>query len=414
MKKMVCEICESRKIKKIGDVFVCEECGTEYDLESAKKLLKEVDIESKKTDNQIIKNEEASKIIKNDDDKYILLKYLKNWYELINGLSNINFWIRIEDKNLLQKGDLNTIKNYVQAEQKRDIPLIDKNWFIRCLDVKFTFEDVDKLKNISQLYPVGKDPIDLFRNNYYIKKCEDLFQKAKYEKIYVNGQGPFYCYFFGDVQKKFKVGYPWAIMNESYENWLNFAKTQEEYISVYDTVQKGMFFDKVQHTIIEKQISAEEFKKNIVTLYKQIKDRHKELVDFYNSNFEVMKKTYMELLSKIEELEEYFNLPLKYRRIDYIYNLITYINDGRVDSWKEAINLLETEIFQNNLITSMKNIEKTIANIDKTVSFSSIMLNSKLTNISQNISNISGVINSCNESLNKIQKDTRFNLICDL
>lgn len=43
MKKMVCEICGSQSIKKDNGIFVCQECGTEYSLEEAKKLL--VDIE---------------------------------------------------------------------------------------------------------------------------------------------------------------------------------------------------------------------------------------------------------------------------------------------------------------------------------------------------------------------------------
>ena len=29
MKKMICEICESQKIKKENGVFVCQDCGTE-------------------------------------------------------------------------------------------------------------------------------------------------------------------------------------------------------------------------------------------------------------------------------------------------------------------------------------------------------------------------------------------------
>ena len=49
---MVCEICESQSIKKENGVFVCLECGTEYSLDEAKKLLKEIDEELVKNDSK--------------------------------------------------------------------------------------------------------------------------------------------------------------------------------------------------------------------------------------------------------------------------------------------------------------------------------------------------------------------------
>ena len=46
MKKMICEICGSQSIRKENGVFICQECGTEYSLEEAKKLLKEIEGEA--------------------------------------------------------------------------------------------------------------------------------------------------------------------------------------------------------------------------------------------------------------------------------------------------------------------------------------------------------------------------------
>lgn len=42
MKRMVCEICDSTNIVKRNEVFECQECGTQYSPEEARKLLKEI------------------------------------------------------------------------------------------------------------------------------------------------------------------------------------------------------------------------------------------------------------------------------------------------------------------------------------------------------------------------------------
>lgn len=56
MKKMVCEICGSQSIRKENGVFVCKECGAEYSLDDAKKLLKE-------TSTTTVKIEDKNKVI---------------------------------------------------------------------------------------------------------------------------------------------------------------------------------------------------------------------------------------------------------------------------------------------------------------------------------------------------------------
>lgn len=47
MKAMKCEMCDSNDIVKEGDLYVCQNCGTKYEPEAAKKLLVEVDDTSK-------------------------------------------------------------------------------------------------------------------------------------------------------------------------------------------------------------------------------------------------------------------------------------------------------------------------------------------------------------------------------
>ena len=92
MKKMVCEICESQSIKKENGVFVCQECGTEYSLEDAKKLLKEI------PENIIVKNENATTTIneitysERKQEKGELLNVLLMWANVIKSLSEQKFF----------------------------------------------------------------------------------------------------------------------------------------------------------------------------------------------------------------------------------------------------------------------------------------------------------------------------------
>ena len=93
MKKMVCEICNSQNIKKENGMFVCKECGTEYSLEEAKKLIKDVeDINGLSTSFNIDSLiETGNKIIKKfpvDNSQINLLKDIKEKI-LLNDYENI-------------------------------------------------------------------------------------------------------------------------------------------------------------------------------------------------------------------------------------------------------------------------------------------------------------------------------------
>ena len=84
MKKMVCEICGSQAIKKEHGCFVCKECGTEYSLEDAKKLLVSVDdpLDTKSQDNA---NTDVS-------GKEKLLYALNLWTLTLSKIPDVKFW----------------------------------------------------------------------------------------------------------------------------------------------------------------------------------------------------------------------------------------------------------------------------------------------------------------------------------
>ena len=105
MKKMVCEICNSQNIKKENGVFVCKECGTEYSLEEAKKLMKEVEGSGElqassnidtliETGNKIIQKfpVDSSQIdlLKNIKEKILLVDYENIYGKLFESIVEIH------------------------------------------------------------------------------------------------------------------------------------------------------------------------------------------------------------------------------------------------------------------------------------------------------------------------------------
>ena len=43
MKKIVCDLCDSTEFVKEGGMFICQGCGTQYSLEEAKSMMREVE-----------------------------------------------------------------------------------------------------------------------------------------------------------------------------------------------------------------------------------------------------------------------------------------------------------------------------------------------------------------------------------
>ena len=104
MKKMVCEICESQKIKKENGVFICQDCGTEYSLEEAKKLL--IDI-------YVTKDYFNSTNKLNVNEEQFLKEKLSLWAEILKNIELCRFYYSFyeNDNELLWK--LNSLNDII-------------------------------------------------------------------------------------------------------------------------------------------------------------------------------------------------------------------------------------------------------------------------------------------------------------
>ena len=88
MKKMVCEICGSQRIQKQNGVFACQECGTEYSLDEAKKLLQEVEA----INDLPLPNEKENESQSNGGEKLLAILYA--WAKLIQAIpGDLELWI---------------------------------------------------------------------------------------------------------------------------------------------------------------------------------------------------------------------------------------------------------------------------------------------------------------------------------
>ena len=94
MKKMVCEICGGSNFRKENDSFICKDCGMEYSLEAAKKLLIEVEnTNNTQNETQIKKNEESNLV---EINSYLKEK-LVLWAKIISSLQKYQTLFSFKD-----------------------------------------------------------------------------------------------------------------------------------------------------------------------------------------------------------------------------------------------------------------------------------------------------------------------------
>ena len=92
MKKLTCEMCGSTELLKQDGVFVCQNCGTKYSLEEAKKMMIEGTVD---VSGSTVKIDDTAKI-----DNYLILA--ENAYDANNQKETENYCnkiIEIDSKN---------------------------------------------------------------------------------------------------------------------------------------------------------------------------------------------------------------------------------------------------------------------------------------------------------------------------
>ena len=88
MKRIVCEMCGSTNLIKQNGVFVCQECGTQYSVEEARKMMVEGTVDVKGTV-KVDRSSEVDNILKNADTTYSDGNY-KEAFDLYSQAMNID------------------------------------------------------------------------------------------------------------------------------------------------------------------------------------------------------------------------------------------------------------------------------------------------------------------------------------
>lgn len=408
MKKMVCEICGSQSIRKEKGVFICQECGTEYSIEEAKKLLKEisndvkiVEISNEKTENELVRNNE---------NKYVLLRNLRDWLILVSSFEDVYFWIgnfaKIE--NLCDENNLCLMKDSINNSIKVNFPVLNTDVLAEIISDKIS----DSQNRLFNQFYSGDDNIkETIFSNPVISNAYKLFKEYADEQCLVNGKYYYKYMFF--LNWNYERGIPFKNLYNYPNNWFLLVKDQKNgtrFVAADTQVHKGIFGDRVSNNILL-TLDATNFITTLDELSKQLIERHTCLEKFYLEHFDEMKQCFIELMEQMDKMIMAFDLPVKYRNIKDILLLIKYIRDGRVDNWKEAVNLLELEKYQENLLLKLENINITISNLNSIIENGLSMTNEQLSNISTELMSLNSKMNENIYALRKIMNYERLNLI---
>lgn len=402
MKKMVCEVCGSTRIKKNNNVFLCQECGIEYSLEDVRKLLVEVDDDA--DNNQIISTIQKDSIL----EKNLLLKNLLNWAEIIKIFEGFS------EKGIYLKNpwtdDFCFETNYSATKEKFIEKTIDGALKSTTVEYKF-FET--HLKEINCEYL--KDSY-----NKLIQFYNELQKYTIHEALAIGGivvvRGMKHERFFHDfdyiIPNRYGVAIPFA-------KWINKIKCMPRTILIKRDVS-GFFASRdLKFDVCDFDKCRLETNRVFDFVYE------KYINEFYDGivNKIILERTnlYKSLILCAKECEEKFYLPVQYRNIESIVGIIKIINDGKADTWKEAVVLYDTETFRKNLLNGIGNMYYALADLKnsiesgfRAISMDLQKIDSKLFSIDQSISNLNLKINETNESLKKIKNYSFINAISSI
>lgn len=401
MKKIVCEICGSTKLRKTGDFFVCQECGTEYSLSEAQNLLK--DINDTVQNNNIEKNTNLKIGPVQEDVKY-LASQIKSWGSLCMLAENLVKLTRVKNVNI---NDLSFWSPDAFDEIK---PIRIASFSSPSLEKKYSqkkqndvsFDDKFK-KSFSKLEDIYYEGIE----NFY-----DLPSRVEPDCRYWIYDNALKCY--GALKDVFK---PYTAPFYGLEEFVDlYIKNDTKFLIMEKYVKYKLFGN--HHLQIGSTYYSDDFqtlikalakiKKDNLQLDKELKDKIKQKYDYYVSNFPNFSKIHKNILVTSAGLEKIFNLPVKYRTSAHCIKFLDLILDGRAENWKELVNLYETVLHREVLEASLTKVFSTLDTLNKTLLKGFSMVNYHLNSINSNICVISDQIDNVASKIDDI--DTNVNV----
>lgn len=427
MKKMVCEICESQSIRKENGVFVCQECGTEYSIEEAKKLLKEIgDAETAKNDTGSEEANNKVTISKSfEKNKNEILYYLYLWLDILSKFKDATFWCGKDSYGLVNSEYV----DYVVNSKKVAIPSLPDSIFYKDVPLeelrKYRFYDADTL-SLELLY-------HFYDSDSKIKGLIDNFNKEIRFSKFLDPNNPYqsfessdYKYYLGPLPNGKICSLEYALTHQgetftSTSQWMIYTALGRNsnfpngrFDIKMQSAERGFIAYKYKFDYVTSSFQVDaimSFIKNKVGLYKE---RHNKLIAYYEEHFDEAMENYKKLAEEIIELNKVFSLPDDYRKLSSLSYLINCFKNGRADSWKEAVNLLELEKNLSNISFKLDMISSELRILRADLQVSLTQIGMGLLHISDSLSSINDNLINVNAGVKQIMYDTRYSLICQL
>lgn len=322
MKKMICEICNSSRIKKIDDVFVCQECGTEYGLEEAKKLLKEIQSEEDivfiekhtSTPNGLINFELLAHLIKyafiqhafDVSSEFLLQKRFNSngtWSVIINELKLHNF-----PKNIFKPSHI--------SDWEYHFPYLDKNDTngIVC-DFETAMKELEK-QPCYKAFRSARDQFQYATNTDY--SALGTIKSQNYKNTIRSSDRRFKKYVH-------EISLPSDIWDWAKEH----IKTGVSYNWVATVMKRGFFSNSFSDVILHefKVQNCVEFIANKIRAMDNLKQIGlNKGVQFLVDNFEESKNTFIKLGEIAEELDKITPMPFNLRNWKHMVYLVNLVN----------------------------------------------------------------------------------------
>ena len=373
---MVCEICGSQKIKKENDVFICQECGTEYSLEEARKLLKEVDGEASSEIN-IVKVAKEQNTDVSGKDKLITLLYY--WALNLSKLPDITVWFGYEysalccdefwSETLPNIVDLKIEKHFLKIDYKKVYSIdgfrLNTRTYGQYYDAATRF-DKEKAYIAARFYNSELN-LDMILENI-MKKSSNYNRITSFFERYGN------TYFF---KWGLSDGYPLKVFYTSEsDHFIAYAQTHyDKYISdpssraelALYSKEPGWFGTKFVPAPSNVQSSFVNILKKSADTVKEFVREHNQLMDYYSSKYEEVCEITKEIMKNCKDLEKELFLPIKYRNLSTIFNLIDLLRDGKATNWTDLINLYDTHQYRLGVYEKLDAINSKLDSIQQTL-----------------------------------------------
>lgn len=434
MKKMICEICGSQSIRKENGVFVCQECGTEYSLEEAKNLLKDVDGSGESTTKPQEENKDKA-FLTAPKEKDQLINVLHAWYEYMLSLERVkSFFVHLDLPAVFPR----TVEmvNNAKIKYTKELLLTDFNRDTfkeseRGTFINFYYKDFSLNKNLAATLPRFPFTYCLLANT---KKYIDFIYKnleliKKHTSFRTENIGPHVSRRYSSHclvrSKKDKKCYLSINANLEDVNYLFEKAIKNAYfidkigsedleLVVQETVAETGYIEEktglFKNKIVTKNINTSStreyvppFANEILSFFKSPYDYMKTLQDFYKEQYDYLesclpkvKKAYAELESDKATYVKIFDLPERYRSSNAIASLIELLYIGRADSWKEAMNLYENDNYHAKVLGSLSAINSSLGRINTTLIQGFSYLGHKLDMTSQQLDKL---VDNTNKSL---------------